>query len=300
MLDLSRGADGQTMVLPGRPIPVRIDLATTALVVVDMSNDSVHPRGWAGATGADRSAALGLLRPIRAAVAAVRARGGLVAWANWGVPADLHGIPHSLRRAYAATPLGLGDVVPGSGHRAMVAGEWGSQVYAELDPHPGDVVIAKRRLSAFHGGELDDTLRAAGRTTLLFAGVNADQCVAASLISAAELGYDCVLLTDCCATSSPGFCWEATLHTVTVCYGSVASFGGLATLRIPRGTGGRSAGRCRPRRRPRVRRGTQLTAENSFEWSLGRRERRSPDLCRRARSRPGRTRRSFASGHLCS
>ena len=58
--------------------------------------------------------------------------------------------------------------------------------------------------------------------TVLFAGVNVDQCVLATLIDANCLGYDCVLLSDCCATTSPSFCTDATYYNVKQCFGFVA------------------------------------------------------------------------------
>jgi nicotinamidase-related amidase len=55
----------------------------------------------------------------------------------------------------------------------------------------------------------------------MFAGVNTDQCVLHSLTDANFLGYGCVLVEDCCATSSPAFCTEATLWNVKKCFGFV-------------------------------------------------------------------------------
>jgi ureidoacrylate peracid hydrolase len=59
-------------------------------------------------------------------------------------------------------------------------------------------------------------------TTLLFAGVNADQCVFATLVDAACAGFDVVLLEDCAATTSPSFCWDATVYNVRQCFGFTA------------------------------------------------------------------------------
>jgi nicotinamidase-related amidase len=55
--------------------------------------------------------------------------------------------------------------------------------------------------------------------TLLFAGVNADQCVLATLMDANFAGYDTILLEDASATTSPDFCWQATLYNVRQCFG---------------------------------------------------------------------------------
>ena len=58
-------------------------------------------------------------------------------------------------------------------------------------------------------------------TTLLFAGVNADQCVLATLMDANFLGYDTILVSDCSGTTSPDFCMQATVYNVRQCFGFV-------------------------------------------------------------------------------
>jgi nicotinamidase-related amidase len=78
-------------------------------------------------------------------------------------------------------------------------------------------------MSGFWDTPLDAILRNLRVDTLLFAGVNADQCVIWTLADANFLGYDCVMLDDCCATTSPAFCWDATLYNVRQCLGFVAS-----------------------------------------------------------------------------
>lgn len=40
--------------------------------------------------------------------------------------------------------------------------------------------------------------------TLLFAGVNTDQCVLGTLVDAYNRGFDCIMLEDCCGTPTPG------------------------------------------------------------------------------------------------
>jgi nicotinamidase-related amidase len=44
-----------------------------------------------------------------------------------------------------------------------------------------------------------------------------------TLTDANFLGYGCVMLSDCCATSSPAFCTEATIWNVKKCFGFVAT-----------------------------------------------------------------------------
>src|SRR3546814_16663508 len=61
--------------------------------------------------------------------------------------------------------------------------------------------------------------------SILFAGVNTDQCVMCTLQDANFLGYGCILVEDCCATSSPDFCTQATVWNVKKCFGFVTDSG---------------------------------------------------------------------------
>ena len=90
-----------------------------------------------------------------------------------------------------------------------------------------DVRVDKYRMSGFWDTPLDSILRNLGVQTLLFGGVNADQCVLCTLQDANFLGYDCVLVEDCAATTSPEFCMEATLYNVKQCFGFVAQSSAL-------------------------------------------------------------------------
>jgi nicotinamidase-related amidase len=92
-------------------------------------------------------------------------------------------------------------------------------ITAPLFAAPGDLHIAKYRMSGFQDTELDSVLRNLRADTLLFAGVNADQCVLATLMDAASLGYDVLMLEDAVATTSPAYCMDATVYNVRQCFG---------------------------------------------------------------------------------
>ena len=73
-----------------------------------------------------------------------------------------------------------------------------------------DVWIHKNRMSGLWGKSTPctDYLEKESITTLLFAGVNTDQCVSGSFQDAFTKGWDCVLLKDACGTTSPRFATE--------------------------------------------------------------------------------------------
>ena len=74
-------------------------------------------------------------------------------------------------------------------------------------PVKPDVWIHKNRMSGLWGSKTlcTDFLELEGIKSLLFAGVNTDQCVGGSLQDAFTKGWDCILLKDACGTTSPGF-----------------------------------------------------------------------------------------------
>ena len=86
--------------------------------------------------------------------------------------------------------------------------QWNSKSYTPLEKkhEAHDMRIYKNRLSGFwEGTETEQVLTSRGIRTLIFAGANTDQCVGGSLQGALTKGWDCLLLSDGCATTSPDF-----------------------------------------------------------------------------------------------
>jgi ureidoacrylate peracid hydrolase len=83
--------------------------------------------------------------------------------------------------------------------------------------------VHKHRFSGFWDNELDSILRNREVTTLVFAGINTDRCVFATLTDASFLGYDCILLSDAVATGSPAYVTDAIRYLVELLYGAVAT-----------------------------------------------------------------------------
>ena len=213
---------------PPRPVQVaaqpralRLDLARTALVVIDMQNDFCHPDGWLAGIGVDVGPARAAIAPIAALLEPLRAAGVPVVWVNWGTRPDLANISPALRNVYA-DDSGLGGLGHPTGPRAapvLQQGSWSAAIVEELTPDPADLHVEKHRMSGFWDTPLDAILRNLRVDTLLFAGVNADQCVLHTLADANFLGYDTLLVEDATATTSPEFCMAATLYNVRQIFG---------------------------------------------------------------------------------
>lgn len=213
----------QVVTVPSETKTLRFDLAKTAILVIDMQNDFCHPEGWLASIGVDVTPARSPIAPLQAFLPVLRSVQVPIVWVNWGNRPDLLNISAATRHVYNPTGdgIGLGDPLPGNGSPVLTAGSWAAAVVDELEPKPEDIRIDKYRMSGFWDTPLDSILRNLGRTTLLFTGVNADQCVMATLQDANFLGYDCILIQDCTATTSPEYCWLATLYNVKQCFGFV-------------------------------------------------------------------------------
>ena len=211
------------LAIDAQPQSVTIDLARTAIVVIDMQNDFCTKGGWVDYLGADYTPDRAPIEPLQRLLPALRTAGVPVIWVNWGNRPDLANMAPNQHHLYKpkGTGIGLCEPLPGSGAHVLEKDSWAAAVVDELAIEPQDIRVDKYRISGFWDTPLDSILRNLGTRTVLFAGVNTDQCVMCSLTDANFLGYGCVMVTDCCATTSPDFCTEASIWNVKKCFGFV-------------------------------------------------------------------------------
>lgn len=207
------------------PQRLRIDLAHTALLVIDMQNDFCTTGGWLDHIGVDITPARQPIAPLQILLPKLRNIGVPILWVNWGNRPDRLNLSPALIHVYKPTGegVGLGDPLPKNGAPVLEKGSWAAAIVDELEIAASDIAIDKYRMSGFWDTPLDSILRNLGISTLMFTGVNLDQCVLCTLQDANFLGYDCVLVEDCTATTSPDFCRLATLYNVRQCFGFVAN-----------------------------------------------------------------------------
>ena len=210
--------------LTALPQNVTLDLSRTAIVVIDMQNDFCATDGWLSSIGVDVSPAAAAIAPIAAVLSPLRAAGVPVIWLNWGNRTDQANLPAGILHVY--DPVGRGGGIgdrTGQSPAVLTAGSWGAEIVDGLTPEPDDIRVDKYRMSGFIDTPLDSILRQLRVDTILFAGVNADQCVLATLMDAAGLGYDVVFLEGASTTTSPTFCYDATVYNVRQCFGFTTS-----------------------------------------------------------------------------
>ena len=227
VVDMTRpGVPPRVAHLDALPQKILIDLNKSALIVVDMQNDFCSEGGVLSALGMDTSRNQALYDPINRALVAARAQRLPVLWLNWGVRRDGANLSPGTRYTFSDKIrfTGLGAPVPLNGprteaHRLLTQGEWGAAIVDALDQNPEDIYVDKQRMSGFWDTPLDSILRTLQVKTLFFTGINSDHCVLSTLMDASFSGYDTVLIEDCTATTSPGYCHEAAIHNVRFAFG---------------------------------------------------------------------------------
>ena len=81
-------------------------------------------------------------------------------------------------------------------NNALVRGTWGAAAVAGLELQPGDFLVEKMRMNAFHGTRLDTILRGYGIETLVITGAWTNFSVEHTARHGADAGYEIVVATD--------------------------------------------------------------------------------------------------------
>jgi len=183
------------------------DIARLGLVMVDLQNDFLHPRGAYGRAGCTAPSIAALPARIAPVARTVRERGGWIVATQFTLVPGRDGEPFISPHLKALRPfLGKGDFVPGS---------FGHAIVDELAP--ADLAVEKVAFSGFYMTRLEWVLREAGITTLAFCGIVTNGGVAATLRDAHTRGFNLILLEDGCAAFSDD------MHRATITsLGSVA------------------------------------------------------------------------------
>jgi nicotinamidase-related amidase len=86
---------------------------------------------------------------------------------------------------------------------AMAETDDATQIHPAISPQPGDIVVIKRRVSAFTGSDLEVILRSQGIDSLVLTGIATSGVVLSTLRQAADLDYALTVLEDGCADMDP-------------------------------------------------------------------------------------------------
>lgn len=115
--------------------------------------------------------------------------------------------------------IGLGSDLGDEKGRCLFAGSWNADIYPTLKAHvkPSDLHCAKNRMSGLWSPDqpLWKALKAEKKNTILFTGVNTDQCVLGTFVDGYNAGWNCILIDDCCGTTTVG-AKEVTFYNIAV------------------------------------------------------------------------------------
>jgi nicotinamidase-related amidase len=75
--------------------------------------------------------------------------------------------------------------------------EW-MKIHPDVLPLPGEIIVTKRRVSAFTGSDLEVVLRAGGIQHLVLTGIATSGVVLSTVREAADKDYRITVLADCC------------------------------------------------------------------------------------------------------
>ena len=191
-----------TVTVAAEPGPIHVDLASTALLIIDMQRDFMEPGGFGETLGNDVSQLARAVAPIAALLDAARSTGMTVIHTREGHLPDLSDAPPA-KIERGAPSLRIGD--PGPMGRILIRGEAGHDIIPELYPVEGEIVIDKPGKGAFYATTLGADLKAREIDTLLVCGVTTEVCVNTTVREANDRGYRCIVIADGCASYFPEF-----------------------------------------------------------------------------------------------
>jgi nicotinamidase-related amidase len=87
--------------------------------------------------------------------------------------------------------------------RGLPADEEAMHIHPDVAPEPDDIVVTKKRVSAFTGSDLDVVLRAQDIEHLILAGIATSGVVLSTLRQAADLDFALTVLSDGCLDMDP-------------------------------------------------------------------------------------------------
>ena len=165
----------------------RIPQAGTALVLNDMINANLRTKDPVHDQLIEQS---GIIKNSVGLVAALRERRVPIIWIRVERRPDHADVLTPLTDVYLASGR--------KGHPVIVRGSYEAANVEELPVQPEDQIILKPRMNPFIGTDLDLHLRNRKITTILLGGYSTNFGVESGVRTARDLGYDVVVVRDCC------------------------------------------------------------------------------------------------------
>lgn len=184
-----------------------VNSRNTALIVVDMQNIWVHPRGARYLPMSED-----IVPRISELLRYCRSRQVPVIYL------------HTTKRRDLADAGIFADIKPqthdADNQWSNFEGTAGAEFFEAVKPAESDIVVKKFRYSGFYGTQLESLLRALGRDTIAVAGVATNVCCDSTARDGAMRDFKVLFLSDCSASFSPEE-QEATLRNFEKHFGVV-------------------------------------------------------------------------------
>jgi len=188
----------------------RWDPRWSALLVVDVQNDFVSPKGSAAQRGEDVSASVAMVPRLIRLIDEARRVGLTVVYIK-----TTHG-------EWTDTPSWIYRKSQQKVLNTCREGTWGAEFYEGIVPLPTERVVIKHRYSAFINTDLNTVLKARGIESVLTTGVATNVCVEATARDAYMYDYYVTMVSDCAAAYEPKL-HESTLENMRRHFGLVAT-----------------------------------------------------------------------------
>lgn len=195
-----------------KSIEDKVNPKHTALLVVDIQNDFLHPDGFMAKHTPGWKPVDDMVGRLERVIAGAREHDVFTIYArNWFSDITLSPV---IRERWQR-------IWPGLDVRMCWENEWGAGFY-RVKPLPGEPVIIKHRYSAFLNTDLDMVLHNRGIRTLVVTGYTTNACVETTARDAYMHDYYVVVAGDCCACQNPDL-HQATLKSIETGYGIVVT-----------------------------------------------------------------------------
>jgi biuret amidohydrolase len=191
-----------SLTVKAQPYEYQFELASTALLVIDMQRDFILPGGFGAMLGNDVTRLKPAIEPTRRVLEMFRSKHLAVLHTREGHRPDMSDCPPA-KRTRGRLKIGIGDQGPMG--RVLIRGEHGHMIIEQLQPLPSEPVIDKPGKGAFFATDLELILKNLGIRSLVVTGVTTEVCVQTTVREANDRGYECLVLEDCVASYFPEF-----------------------------------------------------------------------------------------------
>ena len=171
-----------------------IDYQRAALLCLHFQNDIVDEKGALASAGFSTAAMVSkhdVLAKARRLLGAARSAGIKV----------FH-VAVRFRPDYSDAPSSSPLLQACIGAKSLIDGTWGADFESSMAPRDDEGIVINKATGAFTTSDLRDRLAPLGLKTLLLAGVATNFVVESTAREGSDLGYEVVVLSDCCTSVS--------------------------------------------------------------------------------------------------